>query len=244
MFVESLKKLGFSEKEAQVYLTLLKVGPSPASTLASRVGMKRVTAYNVLDSLKEKGLVSFRSSGRCRRYIPHDPEHLLRRLESQKAALKAKLEIAEKCVEGLHANRAKDILPKNKKAIFKGRENIIKVLHERVDEKSALFVIFTSFGESRPVANCLRDFLKVFRIKSHKLFLAVPKGECSQVGRDVGRITCSSIPADAPLDSNMLIQSGQAFFLSEAEGEIELIHIENNKYASFLNKVLLKPYFH
>lgn len=106
--IQELQKLGFSEKEAQVYLMLLRIGPAPASTLARRVEMKRVTVYSVLQTLQEKGLVSFEETRSGRRYIPHDPECLLEYLEEEYSDIKFRLNLAKNCVEKLKTVQTKD----------------------------------------------------------------------------------------------------------------------------------------
>lgn len=54
---EAIKALGFSEKEAKVYLALLEVGIGSAVSVANRAGIKRPTAYTVLEELIAKGTV-------------------------------------------------------------------------------------------------------------------------------------------------------------------------------------------
>ncbi len=63
---ETLKDLGLSEQEANVYLGLLKVGGGQASKVAKEVGLKRTTVYPIFKSLAERGFVNvyFRKSTR------------------------------------------------------------------------------------------------------------------------------------------------------------------------------------
>lgn len=59
-----LQSVGFSEKEARVYLSCLESGISPASDIAKVAKMNRVTAYGVLQKLFEKGFIkSYERSG-------------------------------------------------------------------------------------------------------------------------------------------------------------------------------------
>ena len=53
-----LKKLGFSEKEAEVYLTLLKYGTQPTSLVAKRAKLNRGTTFLTLKELVAKGMVT------------------------------------------------------------------------------------------------------------------------------------------------------------------------------------------
>ena len=59
MNINYLKKLGFSDKVAKVYLGLLLLGPSSVRTLAEHVEYNRGTTYDALKWLQEEGVVSF-----------------------------------------------------------------------------------------------------------------------------------------------------------------------------------------
>ncbi|MFA4814514.1 MAG: helix-turn-helix domain-containing protein [Candidatus Gracilibacteria bacterium] len=101
MFNESLTQLGLSKKEALLYLLLLRNGPSPASLLAKRLGMKRVSLYPILEALGLHGLVSFEQTPLGRRYISHDPVCLLDLLERENADIKYRMDLAKQCVQQL-----------------------------------------------------------------------------------------------------------------------------------------------
>src|SRR5438270_798606 len=67
MLQDYLHQLGFSKKESDIYLVLAEVGVQPASVIARRSGLDRVTAYKNLRKLAEKGLVKVysRDSVQC-----------------------------------------------------------------------------------------------------------------------------------------------------------------------------------
>ena len=56
MFVHDIQQLGLTEKEAKVYLTSLRLGPTTMQILASKAKIDRGTAYHVAMTLEEKGL--------------------------------------------------------------------------------------------------------------------------------------------------------------------------------------------
>jgi|GEM_PF-1260055 len=62
-----LTRIGFSEKERMIYLTLSEVGVQPASVVARRCGLDRVTVYKTLKKLSERGLIQvfFRNGVQC-----------------------------------------------------------------------------------------------------------------------------------------------------------------------------------
>ena len=51
-----LRKLGLREKEVRVYLTGLELGPSSVQVIAKRAKITRPTTYEIIKTLKEKGL--------------------------------------------------------------------------------------------------------------------------------------------------------------------------------------------
>ena len=56
---EKLEKIGLSKSESQIYLRLLEIGSCKAGRLAKETKYNRTTIYKVLESLIQKGLVSY-----------------------------------------------------------------------------------------------------------------------------------------------------------------------------------------
>jgi sugar-specific transcriptional regulator TrmB len=90
MYREELQRLGFSPKEATVFLTLLRLGPSAASTLARTTGIKRTSIYDVLNSLMERSLVHSFKQGRHTYFVVDDVNELYLQ-EKQKTQLAKEL---------------------------------------------------------------------------------------------------------------------------------------------------------
>ena len=107
MLSETLQKFGFSAREVKVYMALLELGTSPVSSVAEKSGIKRSTAYVLLDSLSKRGLVGTIDQDRIRLYNPAPPERLVNYLED--AAKKYSQLVGD----------AKDILPELK-SIYSG----------------------------------------------------------------------------------------------------------------------------
>lgn len=55
---EELQAYGLSDKEIEIYLAGLKAGSVTANGLSERSGIRRSTVYEVVESLKKKGLVT------------------------------------------------------------------------------------------------------------------------------------------------------------------------------------------
>ncbi len=85
---EILKDLGLSEKEVKVYLTLLSLGQSTVNAIAKSSNLNRVTCYDVLKYLQEKGLVSYVIKSGVRYFEAAEPQKLLGDLQEKEQKLK------------------------------------------------------------------------------------------------------------------------------------------------------------
>lgn len=92
MIQEVLKKIGFSEKEALVYLQLIRLGAQPASVISQKSEINRTTTYDIIDGLTKKGLVASIKKDGITYFKALDPKELLSYLEREKAELTKKIE--------------------------------------------------------------------------------------------------------------------------------------------------------
>lgn len=97
---EYLLKLGFTEKEAKVYLALLEFGMQPASVLAKKTGFPKATIHFLCDNLTKSGYVRRSQKGRTQ-YFYADPDDLKKakekELKKQQKALEEALPLLEEC---------------------------------------------------------------------------------------------------------------------------------------------------
>ena len=84
MLEKYLQEIGLNEKEAVIYLALLKVDHASVIDVAKETKINRSTVYVVLEGLMEKGLVSETTSGKKTHYQAEPPERLATFVEGQK----------------------------------------------------------------------------------------------------------------------------------------------------------------
>ena len=83
-----MQELGLDEKEAEAYLALLELGEGSMGRLAEKSGIKRTTLYDIVDSLKRRGLLSMSRRGKRTVYVAEDPRILEEHLEEKRHKLK------------------------------------------------------------------------------------------------------------------------------------------------------------
>lgn len=79
-----LRSIGLDEKESALYLVGLSLGSAPASAYAKATKLNRITAYNTLEGLARRGLLTVSRKVRSKWYLPVPPEHLA--IEARKNA--------------------------------------------------------------------------------------------------------------------------------------------------------------
>lgn len=87
--IEILEQLGFSEAESKVYLALIETGSTLAGAVIKKTGLHRGTTYQILQRLKEKGVVSSIIKGRKQYFEAASPERLLDTLKEKENNLKS-----------------------------------------------------------------------------------------------------------------------------------------------------------
>lgn len=89
MFETLFDALGISLKEAKVYLSLVKEGPSSVRQLAAATGMNRGTVYDVLKELQATGLARFYNAETRQYFVAAHPSRLQEMVEEKERALQA-----------------------------------------------------------------------------------------------------------------------------------------------------------
>lgn len=74
--IQVLKEIGLNEKEAAVYLAALGLGPTTILKLSASSGIKRTSVYDIVQSLKIKGLINIEVTGFKTRYVAAPPDAL------------------------------------------------------------------------------------------------------------------------------------------------------------------------
>ncbi len=101
MKLEILEELGLNNKEAKIYLELLKEKSQTASKIAKLTKINRTTTYLELENLMKLGLVNYTIKDSKRYYQPASPKKLLDILEIKKKKLKSILPELESSQQNL-----------------------------------------------------------------------------------------------------------------------------------------------
>ncbi len=162
--IVALEKWGMTTFEAKIYLTALELGSSPASAIARRAGIKRVTGYAILRDFITKGIASKVEKSGVSYFQVVNPQKLLHTLESRVTAF-------EKYVPQLLAMA--DIYGnKPKIEYFEGVE-LMKTMYEDMAMSESDICAFLT---TDVVHSDLREYLETVHVSQR-----VANGVCAKV---------------------------------------------------------------
>jgi sugar-specific transcriptional regulator TrmB len=221
---EILKKVGLDDKEAKVYLALLDLGSEKVHEIAKKAGIKRPTAYVILEQLYAKNFVIKTHHNRRAFYSAEKPDILLR-------ALKEKEDLLEQSLPLLQARMAASKI-KPKIRIYEGRNGIEKVYDEIYQSPSVS--LFGSLKNLSEVfvgrADELKEIIKSQDIHVRDLLTDDPKDldfGYAAVGRNYeGRV----VPKEFDLYIDGAIYGDQVAILS-IKKELFAVVIESKEVA-------------
>jgi sugar-specific transcriptional regulator TrmB len=83
---KTLKNYGLSQKQAKIYLACLELGSASVAKISQKAGLARSTSYEVLESLKQQGLVSTFQKKKVQYFSAEEPQRVIN-LAQEKANL-------------------------------------------------------------------------------------------------------------------------------------------------------------
>jgi len=182
METTSLEKIGLTKNEAKVYLSLLKLGETTAGPIVDEAKVTRSKIYDLLERLKNKGLVSYIIKKSTKYFSAADPHNIIDYLENKEREIKKQKESTKNFVETLE-KQYKKVADKKLAEIFvgiRGMENAFNVLVKEFDPKIPYFAFGAGKGEN--VEQIITFFSKLHlkridkKVKSYILFNESSRG--------------------------------------------------------------------
>ncbi len=146
-----LEGLGFSKNESKVYLSLLRLGPSTAGSIAARANIHRTNVYDALDRLAEKGIVTYIFKGNKKCFEAVDPNQIVEILKDRMAQFETSVLPSLKLDYKFSSES-------NKAHIFEGISGVKTVTDDMLKEGKEIH----AFGIPKDVSEKLKSFINIF----------------------------------------------------------------------------------
>lgn len=145
-----LVDVGFSKNEEKVYLTLLRLGSSPAGIIASKCEVHRTNVYDALDRLVEKGLVTYVYKGNKKFFEAVDPMRIKDLLTERLVAFES---VLPQLLLDHKLSKSKEMAH-----IYEGLAGVKAITDDMLKEEKEIL----AFGIPRDVPEKLKTILPTF----------------------------------------------------------------------------------
>lgn len=232
--IQSLQNLGLSEKEAQVYFSLLQAKNSSAYLIARKSGLKRPTVYVILEELLKKGLAT-KIPGKTARFTAIDPEILFSRAKTRLS------EAEEDALPQLKALSRKEEY-QVKASYFEGTEAIEemyqKIIKETANEESVGF-----YGHQEGSSQNIREFWSRLNpqyiknnIKRRAIIPQHPSVDYYINQKEDKQLEIESLPTET-YDSRISLEVYKNFTLIFSPRYLQAMLIDNPDVASVIRQL-------
>lgn len=160
MVLKVLRKIGLTDNEIKVYLSLLKLGPSKTGMIIRKSGLHSSRVYECLERLQSKGLVSYSIKSNRKCFEATNPNRLLdyleekgKELEEQKSAVKGILP------DLVSEQKASPLQEVNIYSGFKGIKSLLKNLLEELKGGGE----YNVFGSKGDIKTFLGPYFKIYQ---------------------------------------------------------------------------------
>ena len=145
-----LTKLGLTETEATIYYSVLKLGVCTVRDVSKDCGFHRTNIYDVLEQLKEKGLITYFKEGKTTKYKASDPNNFYGLLTEKKELLDSLFPEIMK----LYEKPSKEI----EAEVYKGEEGMKSAFRDMIKEGKTMY----AFGVKGQLRDKLPNFAEQF----------------------------------------------------------------------------------
>lgn len=151
--LSDLKDLGFTPNEIKVYESLLKLGETPVGGIINDLKIHRQIAYNALDTLEKRGMISKTMKNKVYHFKIEDPEIIVENIQKQ--------ELIAKRLSGLIKLEMGKTKIDNSIDVYNGKEGLRKCYLEMIKGLPTSGVINVVQGAVSQYENALgADFIK------------------------------------------------------------------------------------
>ncbi|MDQ7010007.1 MAG: helix-turn-helix domain-containing protein [Candidatus Gracilibacteria bacterium] len=161
---ELLKSFGLENNEAITYLEALKLGTSPASSIAKRVGVSRTSIRYTCEVLVNKGLMISSTKGNTKLFTAETPNKIKNLLIIEKNKLEEKEKKLDDNLDELY-KLYNPYTKVPKMTFYEGEEGVKKVLEDHLINNIEIF----SFIDMKNVINLSKKIQDWYENKKEKL---------------------------------------------------------------------------
>lgn len=229
-----LQSIGINDKESLAYITLLGLGPTSVLKISRESGIKRTSLYSILDSLKEKGLVTEQERGFKKYYVAESPEKLETVIEE--AALGLRKFLPD--LRSLHQSKSQLASARYVVGLKAIKTCYLEML--KVGEKGKDYLIISNMAATSKIDPAFFDsFIKRranYGFKIRALFTDTPQARRHQAKQDSMKMSIRLLPEKTTFESNIVIVPKRVLLHQVYPNQVGVV-IDNSNLAYALKEI-------
>ncbi len=154
-----IKSLGFTEKEAEVYLAALEMGQFSITSLSHRSGVKRPTCYLIIDNLMKRGFITQIPRAKKMLYAAESPDQIKKEIDAKSKQIDRLLPELQR----LRKSGSEDAMVK----FYRGEQGIEAIYGQILKDRPKILYVLLNMKECLSVID--NDFLSDWIKKRVKL---------------------------------------------------------------------------
>lgn len=172
-FENALINLGFTPKEAKVYVALLSIGTATVSEICKKAKINRTTGYDILSALSSKGLISISGKEPKQEYRCENPDKILDFLNKDITRKQENFRYAELLLPELKSIQKVGTRPKIK--FYEGEEGLREVYENTLTSKETILAYATVDDMHNSLPNYFPKYYKRRASKGINIRAIIPK---------------------------------------------------------------------
>lgn len=202
--MKALKNIGLSDGEIKVYLSILKLGLISTGQIIKESKLQSSSVYHILDSIIEKGIISFEKKNNKKYYFVASPETLLEFLENKKKKIDKEKKQVENILPELYTLKELTKKPKQETLTFEGWNGVLSAFKEAYKQLNSGTTIYSytitkEFGgadkkQVRWLINKIRELRETINKKNKKkIVMKIISEKGSEIGIDQTKTTHTKV---------------------------------------------------
>ncbi|MDP4008398.1 MAG: helix-turn-helix domain-containing protein [Candidatus Peregrinibacteria bacterium] len=238
-----LKQFGCSDREAQIYVKCLQMGPATVQEISRKLRQNRVTVHSAIEQLIEKGFVTESRRGKKRLIVAEEPDVLYKLIQQKKNELtliEANVDFAVKLLQSVRAEE----IGKPTVKLYEDVEGFKRMLEESLTAKGELLVFtYVDLFSQLLDPDYLEDYFVRRAAKGiHTRLIFPPCDFAYRVNKKAKqyKIRIRLLPANLKWRSGFFAWNDSVSLKSFTEGRLTTTIIENRDIAHFMRNIVFE----
>lgn len=238
-----LQQFDCTQREAEIYLASLHMGPVTVQELASRLDMNRVTVHSAVEQLRKKGFFVETRKGKRRLILAEDPDVLYRLLQRRKNELNVMEMNLDQVVKLLNTVQVSDRAMPTVRC-YEGIEGFKKMLEETLSAKNGVRVFtYVDLFQALLDPAYLENYFKRRSAKGiHTKLIFPPCAFADRVNKkaEAYKIQVRLLPKELKWKSGFFSWNDNVALMSYSEGRLTTTIIQNADIADFVRNIIFE----